>query len=147
MSSPVEVFRLPGSLPHRLVAISHQSPTLLTAVSRLSRNRSRSLLYSLGMYRTENTSPNNSSIAASRSYRTDRVENTASHLLHCCVLRICRLETAVFAEPFPSNGCLCWLHSTCLGKICHNTAPWQLSLIYFTPFTSMRPISSTFFAT
>jgi hypothetical protein len=40
------------------------------------------------MDRTENTSPNSSSIVASRSYRMDRLENTASQLLHCCLLRI-----------------------------------------------------------
>jgi hypothetical protein len=37
---------LPGSRPRRLAAISHHSPTLLTAVSRLSRNGSWSTLYS-----------------------------------------------------------------------------------------------------
>jgi hypothetical protein len=55
-----------------------QPPTLLTAVSRLSRNRSWSSLYGLGTVRTENTSPN-SSIVVSLSCHTDRVENTASH--------------------------------------------------------------------
>jgi hypothetical protein len=33
-------------------------------------------------------SPNSYSIVASRSYGTDRVEDTASLLLHCCVLLI-----------------------------------------------------------
>jgi hypothetical protein len=42
----------------------------------------------LGTDFTQNTSPNNS-IVASRSCGTDRVENTASQLLHWCVLRIC----------------------------------------------------------
>jgi hypothetical protein len=65
-------------------------------------------LCSLGTDRIENNSPN-SSLVAIRSYRTDRVENTGSKLLHCCMLRICCLATGVFAEPFPSNGCLCWL--------------------------------------
>jgi hypothetical protein len=50
----------------------------------------------------------------------DYVENTASYLLHCCVLRSCCLTTGVFAEPFPSNGSLCWLHSSCLEQICHS---------------------------
>jgi hypothetical protein len=41
-----------------------------------------------GTDRTENTSPTIISIA-SRSYSIDRVESTASQLLHCCMLRIC----------------------------------------------------------
>jgi hypothetical protein len=103
----------------RLAAITHQPPTLLSVVSRLSRNRTSFSFYSLCTDRIENTSLN-VSVPASRSYRTDRVENTASQLLHCCLLRICCLATGVFAEPFPSNGCLCWLHSSCLEQICHN---------------------------
>jgi hypothetical protein len=51
---------------------------------------------------------------------TERVENAASQLLHHCVLRICCLATGVFSKPFPSNGCLCWLRSSCLEQICHN---------------------------
>jgi hypothetical protein len=43
---------------------------------------------------TENTSPN-SSIVASRSCRTDLVENTAYKLVHWCVLEICCLPTGV----------------------------------------------------
>jgi hypothetical protein len=35
-------------------------------------------------------------------------------LSHC-------LATAVFLEPFPSNGCLCWLHNSSFQQICHNT--------------------------
>jgi hypothetical protein len=77
-------------------------------------------LCSLSTDRIQNTSPNSSSTVASRSYSTDRVENTASQLLHCYVLRICCLATSVFAESFSSNGCLCWLHSSCLEQICHN---------------------------
>jgi hypothetical protein len=26
----------------------------------------------------------------------------------------------VFAVPFPSKGCLCWFHSSCLEQICHS---------------------------
>jgi hypothetical protein len=70
----------------RLAAISHQPPTLLTAVSGLSRNRSCPSLYSLGTNRIENTTPN--SYVASSSYRTDRVENTPSQLLHFCVTNL-----------------------------------------------------------
>jgi hypothetical protein len=44
----VDVPLLPGSRPRRLATISHQPPTLLTAVSRLSRNGSWSSLYILG---------------------------------------------------------------------------------------------------
>jgi hypothetical protein len=29
-------------------------------------------------------------------------------------------ELSVFAEPFPSNGCLCRLHSSCLEQLCHS---------------------------
>jgi hypothetical protein len=60
-------------------------PTPLAAVSRLSRNRSCSSLYSVGTDRPENTLPNSFSIVASRSYYTDLVENTASKLLHFCL--------------------------------------------------------------
>jgi hypothetical protein len=80
-----------------------------------------SCLEHLGTDRIGNTSPNNSSIVASRRYRTDRVENTSSLSLHCCVLRICCLATDVFAQPFPSKDCLCWLHSSCIEQIYHNT--------------------------
>jgi hypothetical protein len=48
----------------RLVAISHQSPTLLTAISRPSSNSSWPLLYSLGKDHTENTTSNSSSTVA-----------------------------------------------------------------------------------
>jgi hypothetical protein len=105
-------------LTPRLAAISHQHLTLVTAVSRLSRNRSCFSLYNLGTDRIENTSPS-SYVVTSRSYRTDRVENAASQLLHCFRLRICCLATGVFAQPFPSNGCPCWLHSSCFEQICH----------------------------
>jgi hypothetical protein len=30
----------------------------------------------------------------------------------------CYLATGVFAKPFPSNGCLCWLPSSCLLLLC-----------------------------
>jgi hypothetical protein len=77
-------------------------------------------LYSLGTDGTENISPNISSTVVSRSYCTDRAKNTVSKLLHCYGIRICFLATGVFAEPFPSNGCFCWIHSSCLEKIRHN---------------------------
>jgi hypothetical protein len=92
-------------------SISHQTPTLLTAVWRLSSNGSWRSLYCLSTDRIGDTSPKQFFYC---SYRTDRAENTTSQLLQCCVLRICCLATGVFAEPFPSNGCLYWLHSSCL---------------------------------
>jgi hypothetical protein len=66
------------------------------------------------------------------------VENTASQLLHCCMLRICCLATGMFVEPFPSNGCLCRFHSSCIDQICNNilscplydtTHGWSSSLL------------------
>jgi hypothetical protein len=42
-------------------------------------------LCNLGMDRTENTSTNSSSIAASRDYRLDRVENTIPLLLFTAI--------------------------------------------------------------
>jgi hypothetical protein len=77
-------------------------------------------LSSLGRDRVENISSNISSSVTTRSYRTDHVENTASKLPNCCLWRICCLATSVFAEPFPSNCCLCSLHSFCLERICRN---------------------------
>jgi hypothetical protein len=92
---------------------SHTNLLLFSLPSqRLPRNRSCFSLYRLGTDNTENTSRNKSVIVVSRSYSTDRVDNTTSQLLHCCVLRNCRLATCVSAEPFPSNGGLCWLHSS-----------------------------------
>jgi hypothetical protein len=64
VSSPVDVFLLPGSRPRRLAAISHQPPSLLTAVSRLPCNGSWFSLYSLGTDRTENTASNSYSTVA-----------------------------------------------------------------------------------
>jgi hypothetical protein len=46
------------------------------------------------------------------SLGTEIVENTASHLSHCCALRSCCTATGVFAEPFPSNSCFCCFHSS-----------------------------------
>jgi hypothetical protein len=90
----------------RLAAISHQPPTLLTAISRLSHNHSSSLLYSLGKDCTENTSPNSSSTVASCNYHTDCIENTPSQLLHCCShylpMAVAELLTS---QSSPSNEC------------------------------------------
>jgi hypothetical protein len=54
-------------------------------------------MYSFGTDHVENVSPNSSSIVASRSYRTEFVENTVLQLVHCCMLRTCCLETGLFA--------------------------------------------------
>jgi hypothetical protein len=29
------------------------------------------------------------------------------------------LVTGVIAEPFPINGCLWWLHTSCFHQVCH----------------------------
>jgi hypothetical protein len=101
------------------LAGGHLIPTSYSSHCHLkgSCNHNCSSLCSFGMACIENTSPN-SSIVMSCSYRTDCVESTASHLLHCCVLQICFLATDMFAEPLPSNSCLFWLHSSCLDQIC-----------------------------
>jgi hypothetical protein len=87
----------------------------------LSFNRSCSSLYSVGADQIENNSLNRSTIIESRSYRTDPVEDTTYHLLHCCVLQICcgyYLTKSVFADQFRSNGSLFCFHSSCLEQIC-----------------------------
>jgi hypothetical protein len=63
-------------------------------------------------------SPNSSYIVAPPIYRTDLIENTASHFFHCRMLRFYCLRTRVFAEPFPSNECVCCLHGSFLEEIC-----------------------------
>jgi hypothetical protein len=44
----------------------------------------------------------------------------------------CSLATGMFAESFPYNGCVCWLHSSCFEQICHN--------IYVTDFSKFLKI-------
>jgi hypothetical protein len=80
----------------------------------LSRNHSCSSLYSLGVDRTENTSPNSSSIVASHSYHMDSTDSTASQLLHCCVLWLCcgtyiamAVVQLLTLQSLPSNGSTC----------------------------------------
>jgi hypothetical protein len=96
----VDIPLLLGSCPHKLAAISHQPPTLLTAVSRLPRNGSWSSLYSLSM---------------------DGRENTASII-------VCSLVaggTSVSTGLFPSNSCCTvpCLHSCYLAIGLHVTIP------------------------
>jgi hypothetical protein len=90
--------------------LSHNlPPTLLSAISRLACIHSFSTLCSLSTDRIESTSLN-SCIVTSHSYRTDRVENIASQLLHCSVLRICCLATGVvwlLISLLPSNRSTC----------------------------------------
>jgi hypothetical protein len=88
----MDVPLLPGSCPRTLPAISHQTRTLLTAVSRLSRSGSWSSLYSLDTNRTENIASNSSSVVACVSVAVI----TRWLLSH-------RLATGVFTEPFPNN--------------------------------------------
>jgi hypothetical protein len=73
--------QLPCSRPYWPATVSQLPSTPLTAVSRLFHNGSCSSLYNLGTDRIENIYPR-SRIAALRIYRIDRVENTASQLLH-----------------------------------------------------------------
>jgi hypothetical protein len=75
----------------------------------LSHNGSWPLLYSLGTDHIENTASNNSSVVA---YVTVAAV-TWHEPSHC-------LATGVFAEPFPSNGCLWWLHNPGFQQTCHN---------------------------
>jgi hypothetical protein len=85
--SSVSVF-----MSYWLATVSQLTP-LLTAISRLSRNRSCSSLYSISTGHRGNTSPKRYSIVASCSYHADCIENTTFQLLHCCLLQICCLET------------------------------------------------------
>jgi hypothetical protein len=69
------------------------------ACPRLSQLNSRAVLHITPWNGPQRkSSPNISPIVASRNCCTDRVENTASQLVHWCMLRICcgyRLTTAV----------------------------------------------------
>jgi hypothetical protein len=78
--------------PHGQIERYEYRISLLTTLS------SCSSIYSLGMDRIENTSPDSFSVVTSCSYRMDRTENTASQLIHRCVLRICFLATGVSAD-------------------------------------------------
>jgi microsomal dipeptidase-like Zn-dependent dipeptidase len=58
------------------------------------------------------------------SLSTDRTENTATNSylnVECVVCCSYCLATGVFAEPYPSNGCLCWLRNSGLRQTCYNT--------------------------
>jgi hypothetical protein len=88
------------SRSRRLVTISHQPPTLPTAVSRMPPNDSSSSLYRQRTSRRENTASNSSSTFAYMPV----VTITWGLLRHC-------LANGEFAEPFPSNGCPCWFQN------------------------------------
>jgi hypothetical protein len=60
----------------------------------------------IGTDRIENTSPNSTSIVASCIYRHGPRREHRSPVTPSYVLRSFCLATGVFAEPFPSNGCL-----------------------------------------
>jgi hypothetical protein len=70
-------------------AISHQPPTLLTAISGLSYNGSWSLLYSFSMDSTENTSPNSSSVVAWHScWHGPHRQYHFQQFFCCCMLSV-----------------------------------------------------------
>jgi hypothetical protein len=73
------------------------------------------IIYSLG---TENTTSNSSSTVPRACCLV--------MALVLCMLWSCCLTTGMFAELFPSNGCLCWLHSSCFDQICHNCFIYRL---------------------
>jgi hypothetical protein len=127
----VDVPLLPGSRPRRLAAISHQTPTLLTAASRLSRNESWSSLYFPCTDRTVKTLHPTFFLFLDSyrrgSHRKHHFERyfpwwrgvewptlLLRHYLFCHCL-----ATGVFAQPFASNGCHCWLHNSDFQQICH----------------------------
>jgi hypothetical protein len=73
----------PCSQPRRLAAISHQHPTLLTGIWRLSASCTWSALYNLDMNPTENTFPNSFFIVAWCNYRHGpRIKHHFPQLLH-----------------------------------------------------------------
>jgi hypothetical protein len=94
-SSPMDVTLILGSCPCRLVAISHQPPTLLTAISRLPCNGSWSLLYSLGTNLTENTTSNSYSTLACYTAFTWQWRFLWFH--SSCFEQICHSMNAVFS--------------------------------------------------
>jgi hypothetical protein len=104
----MDVPLLPGSRPLRLAAISHPPPTLLTAVSRLSRNGSWFSVCSISTDRTGNIAYNNSIVSC-----VSVAAVTWRLLSHC-------LAKDVSVEPLPSNGCLCWLHNSGFQQTCHS---------------------------
>jgi hypothetical protein len=65
---------------------------------------------------------------APRYTATDRTENTAfnSSFTAACA----SVATGVFADPFPSNGCLCWLHKSIFQQTCHIITSLRISAFY-----------------
>jgi hypothetical protein len=59
---------------------------------------------------------------------------TAFLLLRACLL----WPSCDILSPFPSNGCLCWLHSSCVEQICHNILHQAASKI-----TLLSPVLSS----
>jgi hypothetical protein len=128
---------LPGSRPRRLATVSRQTHTLTAGFSwYFLQLLALELNYLDSNCRTNSQCKSTLYVASARTAQkrslptvllllqhiaigTDRVENIVSHFLHCCVLRSCSLATGVFAELFPSSGCLCWLHRSCLDHTCH----------------------------
>jgi hypothetical protein len=154
----MDIHLLWGSCPHRLAAMSHQPPTLLTSASGLSGLSLWSSLYSLGMDHMENTASISSSIVGwcsywRRLYGKHRYQwyfhwwhGMAWHvpLLRHCLLCHC-LTRGMFAELFSSSGFLCWLHNPGFQQMCHDAlciqplfpvlSPllWRLFLFFLSP--------------
>jgi hypothetical protein len=59
-----------------------------------------------------------------------------SQALFLTPLRRHCLVTGVPAEPFPSNGCLCWIHNSGFRRTCHNilTVRWWSQSIWWFAF-------------
>jgi hypothetical protein len=91
---------------------SSQLTVCLQILSRLTSSSSWSSLYSLRTERTENTASNRSPIVAAITWRL---------LSHC-------LAVGVFAEPFLSNSCLCWLRNCGLQQTYHQILPFYSSI-------------------
>jgi hypothetical protein len=111
-------------------AISHQPPTLLTAISGLFCNGSWSSLYNFSMDPTKNTSANSSSVVAWHSCWHGLHREYYFQQLFCYVCVCCghSLGKGMFAAPFPSNSCLCWLHISGFQQTCHNIMKGMLLL-------------------
>jgi hypothetical protein len=51
---------------------------------------------------------------------TSRHGPRRSHRFPLFFYPIFAVETCLFEKPLLSNGCLCWINSSCLQQICHN---------------------------
>jgi hypothetical protein len=100
---------LPGNgFQSRSFSASVLTPLLVGDCLTTKYNLHLSCLQHLDTDRVENTASNISPILASRSCRTDIVENTSSQLVHWCVLRICCLGGRCLQSDYLAKG----LHAT-----------------------------------